>query len=599
MNPGWRPSRSSATPMRAQGTSAWPTARSALARRRRRRATCRIDAIVEAAIATGADAIHPGLRLPGRAGRVRARRGGCRDRVHRAAIGRDRRLGRQAPCSTDRSRRRCRHRAGDARTGVGRPAGPAGRGARRGRGGSATRCWSRPRPVAVGGHAARGRLAPSCRRPWPLDRREAASAFGDGSVYLEREISPARHVEVQLLGDADGSRGRDRGAGLLAPATPPEARGGGAGARVWPPPTGGAARACHPARPPPPGSRTPRQPSSCGTRTATSSSSRSTRDSRWSTASPSSSPGSTSSASNLDLAAGRPLSPEALAAAAAGAADPTSHAIEVRITAEDPGPRLQPDARAAIRHWVMPSGPGVRVDTAFEAGDRVPPDYDNLIAKIMVHAAIATRPSARLRRALDETEIGGIQTTLPFHRFVARSASFAAGRAVDRLGGGVAGTAGGSSEARLGSRQLAAGLDALEAAARLRAGPDRTGRRPAATPAAPDADGALGPDRPRGRDRPVAPMTAPATGRRVDRSRARSGSPSRRAPPRSPTPSSSSRRPDGTDPRRRRAAGRSARAPRRDPRDPRGGRRPSRRGARRRHAPPERAPDAAVRYAAR
>ena len=59
-------------------------------------------------------------------------------------------------------------------------------------------------------------------------------------------------------------------------------------------------------------------------------------------------------------------------------------------------------------------------------GDRVPPDYDNLVAKVMVHAG--DRPAAidRLRRALDETEVAGIQTTLPFHRFVARHPGFAA-----------------------------------------------------------------------------------------------------------------------------------------------------------------------------
>ena len=62
--------------------------------------------------------------------------------------------------------------------------------------------------------------------------REAASAFGDGSVYLEREIVPARHIEVQLLGDADRPGRRHRGARLLAPAPPPEARRGGAGARA-------------------------------------------------------------------------------------------------------------------------------------------------------------------------------------------------------------------------------------------------------------------------------------------------------------------------------------------------------------------------------
>jgi acetyl/propionyl-CoA carboxylase alpha subunit len=72
----------------------------------------------------------------------------------------------------------------------------------------------------------------------------------------------------------------------------------------------------------------------------------------------------------------------------------------------------------------MPSGPGVRVDTGIEAGDRVPPEYDNLIAKAMVHAADRGAAIDRLARALDETEIGGIQTTLPFHRFVARSDAF-------------------------------------------------------------------------------------------------------------------------------------------------------------------------------
>jgi len=67
------------------------------------------------------------------------------------------------------------------------------------------------------------------------------------------------------------------------------------------------------------------------------------------------------------------------------------------------------------------------VDTGVVDGDRVPPDYDNLVAKIMIHAG--DRPAAidRLRRALDETEVAGIQTTLPFHRFVARHAGFRAG----------------------------------------------------------------------------------------------------------------------------------------------------------------------------
>ena len=61
-------------------------------------------------------------------------------------------------------------------------------------------------------------------------------------------------------------------------------------------------------------------------------------------------------------------------------------------------------------------GPGVRVDTAVEAGDRIPPEYDPLICKLIVHAEDRPATLGRLRRALDEVEVGGIQTTLPFHR---------------------------------------------------------------------------------------------------------------------------------------------------------------------------------------
>ena len=125
------------------------------------------------------------------------------------------------------------------------------------------------------------------------------------------------------------------------------------------------------------------------------------------------------------IAAGRPLSPEVVAAGER-ASTPSSHAIEVRIAAEDPARAFAPTP-GRVGRWVMPSGPGVRVDTHIEAGERVPADYDNLIAKVMVHAHDRDAAIDRLRRALDETEIGGVQTTLPFHRFVARSEAFRAG----------------------------------------------------------------------------------------------------------------------------------------------------------------------------
>jgi acetyl/propionyl-CoA carboxylase alpha subunit len=158
------------------------------------------------------------------------------------------------------------------------------------------------------------------------------------------------------------------------------------------------------------------------------------------------------------LAAGRPLSDEALAAAER-AAEPAGHAIEVRIAAEDPSRDFTPTP-GRLRRWVMPAGPGVRVDTGIEAGDRVPAEYDNLICKILVHAGDRDAAIARLRRALDETEIAGIQTTLPFHRFVARSEAFRAG---DLSTGWVGEQWDGPAEFRRAARvaMLAAGLEAL------------------------------------------------------------------------------------------------------------------------------------------
>jgi acetyl-CoA/propionyl-CoA carboxylase biotin carboxyl carrier protein len=159
------------------------------------------------------------------------------------------------------------------------------------------------------------------------------------------------------------------------------------------------------------------------------------------------------------LAVGRPLSGEAIEAAAR-AAHPGSHAIEVRVAAEDPARDFTPTP-GRVRRWVMPAGPGVRVDTGIESGDRVPPEYDNLIAKILVHAGDRDAAIDRLARALDETEIAGIQTTLPFHRFVARSEAFrAAGLSTGWVGEHWDGPARYREAARLA--MLAAGLEAME-----------------------------------------------------------------------------------------------------------------------------------------
>jgi acetyl/propionyl-CoA carboxylase alpha subunit len=72
----------------------------------------------------------------------------------------------------------------------------------------------------------------------------------------------------------------------------------------------------------------------------------------------------------------------------------------------------------------MPSGPGVRVDTAIRPGERVPPEYDPMIAKVMTVAGDRRAAIAALRRALDEVEVTGIQTTLPFDRALMRDERF-------------------------------------------------------------------------------------------------------------------------------------------------------------------------------
>jgi acetyl-CoA carboxylase biotin carboxylase subunit len=101
------------------------------------------------------------------------------------------------------------------------------------------------------------------------------------------------------------------------------------------------------------------------------------------------------------------------------------HAFECRINAEDPDSFVP--SPGLITRWELPGGPGVRIDTHASAGYRVPPYYDSLIGKLVVHGASRTEALARLRVALDEMRVEGIATNLPLHRRLVTDPDFVRG----------------------------------------------------------------------------------------------------------------------------------------------------------------------------
>jgi acetyl/propionyl-CoA carboxylase alpha subunit len=251
-------------------------------------------------------------------------------------------------------------------------------------------------------------------------RREAEAAFGDGTVYVEKLITVARHVEVQLLGDRHGNLAvlgeRDcsvqrRHQKLVEEAPAPNLStatrdGLAADARRV-----AEAVAFHNAATveflvEPDGSRwflemnTRLQVEHGVTELVT---------------------GVDIVAWQLRVAAGEQLDDEVLGAM------PRGHAIQVRLYAEDPWAGFAPTP-GRLGAWVMADGPGIRVDGGVEAGQELPTAYDALLAKLMVHAPDRAAAVSRLRRALDETAIGGVPTTLGFHRWLVDQPDFVEGR---------------------------------------------------------------------------------------------------------------------------------------------------------------------------
>jgi acetyl-CoA carboxylase biotin carboxylase subunit len=103
------------------------------------------------------------------------------------------------------------------------------------------------------------------------------------------------------------------------------------------------------------------------------------------------------------------------------------HAIECRINAEDPANNFRANP-GLITRWQPPGGPGVRLDTHACQGYRVPPNYDSMVAKLLVHQPTRAEAIACMRRALSEFVIEGIKTTIPIHREIMSNNAFLEGR---------------------------------------------------------------------------------------------------------------------------------------------------------------------------
>jgi acetyl-CoA carboxylase biotin carboxylase subunit len=248
---------------------------------------------------------------------------------------------------------------------------------------------------------------------------EAQAAFGDGRVYLERYVSPARHVEVQLLGDGEnvihlGDRDcsvQRRYQKLVEEAPAPRL---GETLRVG-------MRAAAVAF----GQHLKYQ--GLGTVEFLVDAARSEFwflevNARIQVEHP-----VTEAVTGLDLVAeqiavaeGRRLGLSQASVRLDG------HAIECRINAEDPAAGFRPSP-GRVTSAVFPAGPGVRVDTHIQAGSAVPPQYDSLLAKLVVSGTSRAEALDRLRGALARCEIGGVATTLPVHAALAADDEFAAG----------------------------------------------------------------------------------------------------------------------------------------------------------------------------
>jgi len=367
-----------------------------------------VAAILSAAAITGADAIHPGL-------------GFLAEDADFAATVEEHGFAFIGPSAEHIRLMGNKVAAKEAARKLGIPTVPGSAGAVRDLGAAETAARAIGYPVlikAAAGGGGRGMKvahnAAELARMLPIAQHEAASFFGCGEVYLERHLERPRHIEIQILGDGQGGLihlgERDcslqRSHQKMVEETPSPAL-------------------------------NPEERERLGTLAVTA-----LRELGYKSA------GTveflyqdgefffiemntrlqvehpiTEMISGIDIvreqlriAAGAPLNYRQSDITLCG------HAIECRINAENPDTFLPSPGRVTDYH--APGGLGVRVDSALYHGYQVPPYYDSLIAKLIVHGKSRNECLMRLRRALEEYVIGGIETTIPLHQRLATAAEF-------------------------------------------------------------------------------------------------------------------------------------------------------------------------------
>jgi acetyl-CoA carboxylase biotin carboxylase subunit len=367
-----------------------------------------VAAILSAAAITGADAIHPGL-------------GFLAEDADFAATVEEHGFAFIGPSAEHIRLMGNKVAAKEAARKLGIPTVPGSAGAVRDLGAAETAARAIGYPVlikAAAGGGGRGMKvahnAAELARMLPIAQHEAASFFGCGEVYLERHLERPRHIEIQILGDGQGGLihlgERDcslqRSHQKMVEETPSPAL-------------------------------NPEERERLGTLTVTALRGLGYKsagtveflyqdgefffiemNTRLQVEHP-----ITEMISGIDIvreqlriAAGAPLNYRQSDVTLCG------HAIECRINAENPDTFLPSPGQVTDYH--APGGLGVRVDSALYHGYQVPPYYDSLIAKLIVHGKSRNECLMRLRRALEEYVIGGIETTIPLHQRLATAAEF-------------------------------------------------------------------------------------------------------------------------------------------------------------------------------